>query len=555
MNIKRKLNQYVQDMNIPAADRVLPEGVSQTEGGRKPPQRKYKYCIGIAGTAVACAAAATVLIWQPWQNAVVSDQLVGNAATGSENDMLVAEHENNGIDTDVDDKQVDTIIPDEAAPGGSDEPAATDVPVGSASDKTDLYGDGEIVGEKTPGAEGELSEAEAPGYVVEAPDALAPDAVAPDYLDEAVEECDPSWGNGQELSAGTLTGGEIRDLRNWDNWLRALSTEYMEPWNMVLKQRAVVYVHNDAEALCDVHVRLMEDETVLYEAVTDVTGYAYLFYQYTLGSQQSPTAVQVQSADGSWLSYDCSRNAANEQIIDVELEQENKTVKVDLMYVIDTTGSMWDELDYLKAEIQDVIERAGEQTGAEIRTSVNFYRDEGDEYVVKYYDFREDAAEVSALVAEQSADGGGDEPEAVHTALENALHQHSWAEDSTVKLLFLVLDAPPHDDKEVKEEILSLTEEAAAMGVRIIPVAASGAGEDTQQLLRSMAVMTGGTFIFLDDNSGVGYGHTVPVKPEEYSSEYLNEMMIRIIGEYCGVTITAQEIEKPSETETTEFHQ
>lgn len=543
MNIKHKLSEYVKDMHIPSADRVLPEGMKPVEAPQKNVhQRRYKYYIGMAGTAIACAAAATVMIWQPWQDTDSFDNMQNMAMGTPENDMFTGDGENNGIDHTAGSSGSDEYIVDRN--DHTEVPAVNDAPLVNSP-----YGDGVIGDGNAPSEIGDWSGEGEPIAKEDYADALAP---APG---EELEGCFEDVIPGQQLQAGVLTGGEIRDLKNWDNWLRGLSDGYMEKWSMVLKQRVSVYVHYGDTPLGNIHVRLLQDETVLYEAVTDIEGNAYLFYQYAADSEENPTGIQIQAADGSWLSYDYSQNYADNQVLDVELEQENQAVRVDLMYVIDTTGSMGDELEYLKAEIQDVIERAAAQTGAEIRTSVNFYRDEEDEYVVKYYDFRDDAKEVAALVGEQSANGGGDEPEAVHTALDNALHQHSWSEDSTVKLMFLVLDAPPHDDDEVKKQLLSLTEEAAAMGVRIIPVAASGASEDTQQLLRSMAIMTGGTFIFLDDNSGVGYGHTVTVKPEEYSSEYLNEMMIRIIGEYCGVDIAAQEIEKPTEIETTEFRQ
>lgn len=517
MNIKRKLNQYVEEMDIPPAGRVLPEDAHPAQDkGKKQRRSRKPFYIGMAGTAAAACLAA-VIVLQPWQGSSMHDDGTIDPAVERADNAMSADGKIDGFSV-----------------SGADKPT-------SALE----YGDGVIHGEEADAENGWIAGEKSDGAALEE---VPADAVAGEDIGADRDVMDGIDGEpADQLSAGTLTGGEIRDLKNWDNWLRvfSFSEEYMGQWNMVLNRRAVVYVHNGDMPLRNIHVRLMQEDEVLYEAVTDTAGYAYLFYQYVSGSQQSPTAVCVQAADDHWQSFDYSPDTANEQVLDVALSQENQAVKVDLMYVVDTTGSMGDELEYLKAEIQDVIERAEEQTGAQIRTSVNFYRDEDDAYVVRYYDFREDAAEVAALVAEQTADGGGDQPEAVHTALRNALHEHDWSEDSTVKLMFLVLDAPPHEDEEVRKEILELTEDAAAMGVRIIPVAASGADDAAQQLFRGMAVMTGGTFIFLDDNSGVGGSHTVTVQPQEYKSEYLNEMMIRIIGEYCGITVETQEV-KPA---------
>lgn len=162
-----------------------------------------------------------------------------------------------------------------------------------------------------------------------------------------------------------------------------------------------------------------------------------------------------------------------------------------------------------------------------------------------------DVDKVTEILSEQHASGGGDEPEAVHKALQNAINEHQWNDDSTIKLMFLVLDAPPHDDQESVDLLYNAILNAAAKGIRVIPVAASGADEDTQMLLRTYAVLTGGTFIFLDDCSGIGGSHDVTIDDSEYDTEYLNAMLIRIIGEYCGVEIDAVEVEKPEIEETT----
>ena len=69
-------------------------------------------------------------------------------------------------------------------------------------------------------------------------------------------------------------------------------------------------------------------------------------------------------------------------------------------------------------------------------------------------------------------------------------------------------------------------------------MASSGVDKDTEVLLRSFAVMTGGTYIFLTDHSGIGNPHLDPTV-EEYTVEALNECMIRVICEYCGLEYTA----------------
>ena len=174
-----------------------------------------------------------------------------------------------------------------------------------------------------------------------------------------------------------------------------------------------------------------------------------------------------------------------------------------------------------------------------IRVSVNFYRDEGDEYVVKYFDFRTDIDDCLKIISEQRADGGGDYPEAVHTALENAVNGHQWRNDA-IKICFLVLDAPPHTESEIQginAKIVSSVKDAAAQGIRMVPVLCSGSDDQTEYLCRSFAALTGGTFLFLTDDSGIGFSHHDP-EVGEFDVEKLNEAMIRVVCEMCGFEYT-----------------
>ncbi|MCZ7585262.1 MAG: VWA domain-containing protein [Deltaproteobacteria bacterium] len=145
---------------------------------------------------------------------------------------------------------------------------------------------------------------------------------------------------------------------------------------------------------------------------------------------------------------------------------------LDLMFMIDTTGSMCDELSYLQTELADVIGRVEDDFGnVLIRLSVNFYRDSGDDYVVRSFPFSTDIDDSLTKLAAQSCDGGGDYPEAVHTALADAVFEHTWSAAARARLLFLVLDAPPHYTTSVVESLHQTMPDAAEKGIRIVPVA------------------------------------------------------------------------------------
>ncbi len=342
----------------------------------------------------------------------------------------------------------------------------------------------------------------------------------------------PRYDDQTVYGAGTLTAGEWRDNANYADWKDKFQqsewTKLAEKWNVpTLNRVAVTVAAGDSVIGEGAKVRLLDAKgNVLYRAVSDNRGVAYLF---------APTGSRAASVEaefgGEVVRADCE--GVSEVRLSFNLRYEPTARKLDLMLMVDTTGSMSDELEYLKAELKDVVERAQSESGvASVRTSVNFYRDEGDEYVVRYFGFRDSIDEAVAKLSEQHAAGGGDMPEAVHTALDNAVNQHAWDEGS-IKLMFLVLDAPPHYNDEVVKSINESLARAAEMGIRIIPVVASGSDLTCEVLFRSMAVLTGGTYAFLTDDSGIGYPHSEP-QVGEYDVEKLNDLMVRIISEYCA---------------------
>ena len=130
----------------------------------------------------------------------------------------------------------------------------------------------------------------------------------------------------------------------------------------------------------------------------------------------------------------------------------------------------------------------------------------------------------------QSSDGGGDWEEAVEEALADAIFEHQWSPGARARLLFLVLDAPPHDNPANRASLQQSIEEAAAMGIRVIPLAASGVDKNTEFLLRNLDIATGATYTFLTDHSGIGGPHIEP-SIGDYDVELLNDLLVRLIVE------------------------
>jgi hypothetical protein len=193
---------------------------------------------------------------------------------------------------------------------------------------------------------------------------------------------------------------------------------------------------------------------------------------------------------------------------------------------------MGDEINYLKSELLDVIERAEDLNAMlDLRVGSVFYRDEEDEYLTRVSPFSGNLRQTLTFIGNQDAGGGGDYEEAVHTALNTAVTQLDWSESARARLLFLLLDAPPHHTETIVNDLNDIIKNTAEKGIKIIPISASGINKDTEFLFRFFAVTTGGTYVFITNDSGIG-GEHIEATVGDYEVELLNDLIVRLIDKY-----------------------
>ena len=330
-----------------------------------------------------------------------------------------------------------------------------------------------------------------------------------------------------------LTAAEWRDLDNWPFFMNLVNSEKIafpsygvDPCCRV----RVTVTGADGSPLNGEQVDLLApDGSVLFSAVSGKDGAAYLFW----GEGEKPASVasgEVKAAvvlkgdtsgeQGSALSV------ATEDVTLVKTPEAAPKTALQVSFIIDTTGSMGDELAYLQKDFASIAEDAGVDG---VTYSVNFYRDEGDEYVTKCNPFTGDIATVKSLLNDEYCAGGGDTPEAVDRILKDAITDNGdWSEDCE-KIAFLIFDAPPHYG--VEETVAEAIRSAASRGIRLIPVVASNSDRETELFGRAIAAVTGGTYVFLTDDSGVGASHLEPIVGD-FEVELLHDVIVRIINEY-----------------------
>jgi len=348
---------------------------------------------------------------------------------------------------------------------------------------------------------------------------------------------EPNGGNGQ---AGRVTAGEWNDLDNWEYWSGLMTgNDYSEMsayWCFWTNNRVAVEVSDKEEKpVSGAKVSLSRNGTEIWTAVTDNMGRADCW----AGMLQKETEVsglklsvngKPWETDPAVTTWDCPNGVAVNKIV---LENATQAAqKADIAFIVDATGSMGDEIEFLKEDLMDILKKVeASQGGVAFRTAALFYRDEGDDYVTRASNFSDQFSTTVNFIGKQRADGGGDYPEAVHTALEKGLQDLSWDSSAKTRIAFMLLDAPAHHNESVIASLQKSVAKYASNGIKIIPIAASGVDKNAEFMLRFFATATGGTYVFITNDSGIGGDH-IAASVGEYQVELLNELIVRLIKKY-----------------------
>ena len=223
--------------------------------------------------------------------------------------------------------------------------------------------------------------------------------------------------------------------------------------------------------------------------------------------------------------------------VEVQLTQARQPAraKLDLVFLVDATGSMGDEIDKLKSSLRSITDEVARlPSHPDLCLGLVAYRDRGDEFFVRSHDLTNDVGAFQGVLNALQAAAGGDEPEAMNEALHEAVHHISWRGDQTTRMVVLVADAPPHLDyggPQYDDDMMA----ALGKGIKLMSVGASGLNKQGEYIQRQMAQYTGGRFIFLTyaDASlpASGPGRETAHDVRNYSVQTLDKLIVRLVRE------------------------
>lgn len=349
----------------------------------------------------------------------------------------------------------------------------------------------------------------------------------------AADGAAPSAGEGGARSPGNgaLRAGNVDDNADFAGFLAYLDrlaelgveTRDLDPTGRIIVQ----VTGNDGQPIAGAEVTVTRDGDQVATVRTTADGTA----RFHPAFYDAPT-----DGEFTFTTADASTEAAAGSDATIAVDRPggaDSPVPLDVLFLLDATGSMGDEIDRLKTQIDSVAERVTALEGSpDVRFGMTLYRDEGDAFVTATRDFTADVAAFRSDLADVVADGGGDYPEAMEEGLDDALTEPSWRDPATtVQVVFLVADAPPQLDRQTQPYDASVRD-AVARGIKIFPVASSESDDQAEAVFRQLAQATGARFVFLSYGAGgAATGTNTDIDATDYEELALDDLVVRIIAE------------------------
>jgi hypothetical protein len=351
------------------------------------------------------------------------------------------------------------------------------------------------------------------------------------------EPSDYPGGNG----APSPKAGVADDNADHEAFLSYLDTNAGLPNTLAIdvSERYVLRAMAGSSTVPNARVRIEAGGKLVYEGRTLARG-DVLFHPRALGVGDEVAAFdwEVTTAAGTTTGSFDRTSGGDITLAAAGPYEVPQKVRADVALVVDTTGSMGDEIAVLRDSwLQITADIAALDPNLDPRFALVVYRDRGDAFVVKFLDFTGDIQEFLGALEDVSADGGGDYPEDLQAALDTTMQYLSWDDAAPIRIAFTLADAPP----QLYEQETTYAEScnrAVRRGIRTHAIAASGSDESAELVFRQLAQFTSGRFLFLTyDNdipgkpgSGTGSGGDDGYSVEQYLTGTLDELVVKLVN-------------------------
>jgi len=347
--------------------------------------------------------------------------------------------------------------------------------------------------------------------------------------------------------ASGLKAGFSDDNRQFNYFIDFLKKygDRVSHYRIAIEERIIIKVTDKAgKAIPNAMVRVRDPGgRLLAEGLTYPDG-SFLFFPSEYGSTPREGAREAGGKYQVVVSYAQKRKETEigrygKRTVKIRLDTERpmpERVPLDILFILDTTGSMGEEISRLKATIEIInmnLSSLGKQV--DLRFGMVLYRDIKDVYDTKVIQFTSNLEAFKRELGKVTADGGGDTPEDLQAALRDAMKKLKWNGDG-VRLGFIVTDAPPHLDYGEEYTYVNAVHDARKMGIKLFGVGTGGLDLMGEYILRQIAQYTYGKYIFLTygergESEGGKPGSVSHHTGANYQTDKLEAIIIRFAKE------------------------
>ncbi len=359
----------------------------------------------------------------------------------------------------------------------------------------------------------------------------APTTPAP----QAAVAASPAVSPAPPATSSTVTAGVVNDNADFADYLAFRARTQVPHRPRDVRERYLLEVKDaQGHGVADAEVAVSADRGNRMWARTDTAGRVWLHPDAFDGARAPVYDVTVRK-DGRQAGGFLQRGRKSALEIRLDAAAAPARARLDLVFLIDATGSMADEIGKLKASLRSIAaDVAGLPSQPDLCLGLVAYRDKGDAFLLRSHDFTNDLNASQTVLDQLHAAGGGDYPEAMNEALHETIHGLRWRGNGTTRMVLLLADAPPHLDyggPQYDDDMVA----ALGKGIKIFSVGASGLDKQGEYIQRQMAQYTGGRFVFLTyadaSRPASGPGRETVHDVGNYSVESLDRLIVRLVRE------------------------
>jgi Mg-chelatase subunit ChlD len=338
-------------------------------------------------------------------------------------------------------------------------------------------------------------------------------------------------------SASGLKAGVADDNRQFNYFLNFLNQyRYVAHFPIDVSERIVFKIKDtEGRPVPNARVAVYGDGSQLSGGKTYADG--SFFYFPSLKSEQHQTFNANITYGQDQVSLAFQRNGPRR--IDVGLHTARtryQQVPLDIVFILDTTGSMGEEIERLKKTIEIInLNVAAFSPRPKVRFGMVQYRDVTDQYTTRVVPLTTDLEEFSRALQKVYAGGGGDNPEDLQSALFAALHKLDW-NDEGIRIGFIITDAPPHLDYGQTYTYVDAAADAKQTAIKLFSIGTGGLNVAGEYVLRQISQYTYAKYIFLTygeqgESEGGRVGSVSHHTGANYQTDKLEAIIIRIAKE------------------------